>query len=164
MIISLIDFVMIHFTLRVVFTRRNRCFARAGQFLNISPQLLLWQVFIPDWTIMALPYAVDASPLRSFAPLRNEPPASFTQDLLPGKHADVLLLGCGDPRNILFTVFYDEGKGTLLFTGYPNEQDSLVRIRTTLLVVISNLQLSVRTLNNGAYISAKRLFLYPPAG
>ncbi|KAJ9653116.1 hypothetical protein H2198_007666 [Neophaeococcomyces mojaviensis] len=42
-----------------------------------------------------------------FYPLGNTPPVSLTQDLPFGKDADVLLLGCGDARNILFTCFTD---------------------------------------------------------
>ncbi|KAG9094958.1 hypothetical protein FRC06_010299 [Ceratobasidium sp. 370] len=32
---------------------------------------------------------------------------SLTQDLSPEQSADILLLGCGDPRNILFTLYAD---------------------------------------------------------
>jgi hypothetical protein len=42
-----------------------------------------------------------------FYPLGNTPAVSFTQDLSPDQDADVLLLGCGDPRNVLFTVYAD---------------------------------------------------------
>ena len=42
-----------------------------------------------------------------FYPLGNTPAVSLTQDLPFGKHADVLLLGCGDARNVLFTCFAD---------------------------------------------------------
>jgi hypothetical protein len=41
----------------------------------------------------------------------NLPATSFTQDLPPGLPADCLLLGCGDPRNILFTICYEEDNG-----------------------------------------------------
>jgi hypothetical protein len=60
---------------------------------------------------MAMLYPVDASPLQTFSPLSSEPPTSFTQDLSPDAPADCLLLECGDVRNILWTLFYDEDKG-----------------------------------------------------
>ena len=42
-----------------------------------------------------------------FYPLGNTPAISLTQDLPHGKYADILLLGCGDARNILLTCFAD---------------------------------------------------------
>ncbi|KAH7317479.1 hypothetical protein B0J17DRAFT_349474 [Rhizoctonia solani] len=42
-----------------------------------------------------------------FYPIGNTPATSFTHDLSPERSADVLLLGCGDPRNILYTLYYD---------------------------------------------------------
>ncbi|KAG8710643.1 hypothetical protein FRC11_004270 [Ceratobasidium sp. 423] len=42
-----------------------------------------------------------------FYPIGNTPAISLTQDLSPEQSADILLLGCGDPRNILFTVYSD---------------------------------------------------------
>lgn len=40
-------------------------------------------------------------------PLGNTPAVCLTQGLPPEKQADILLLGCGDVRNILFTVHAD---------------------------------------------------------
>ncbi|EIW80766.1 hypothetical protein CONPUDRAFT_125629 [Coniophora puteana RWD-64-598 SS2] len=40
-----------------------------------------------------------------FYPIGNTSPVSFTQDLPTGTSADILLLGCGDPRSILYTVY-----------------------------------------------------------
>ena len=40
-------------------------------------------------------------------PLRSTPPVNLTQDLPPEHHADILLLECGDARNILFTTYMD---------------------------------------------------------
>jgi Domain of unknown function (DUF4470) len=54
-------------------------------------------------------YPVDASARTDFSPIRFEPSTSFIQDIPPGKNVNCLLLGCGDPRNILFTLFGDEG-------------------------------------------------------
>ncbi|KAI6115967.1 hypothetical protein F5141DRAFT_1212573 [Pisolithus sp. B1] len=43
----------------------------------------------------------------SFYPLGNTPAVCLTEDLPPERNADVLLLGCGDPRHILYTVYAD---------------------------------------------------------
>lgn len=45
-----------------------------------------------------------------FHPLGNTPAVSLTQDLPPENDADILLLGCGDARNILFTCFTDSDR------------------------------------------------------
>ena len=42
-----------------------------------------------------------------FYPLGNTPAVSLTQDLPFGKEADILSLGCGDARNVLFTCVAD---------------------------------------------------------
>ena len=46
-----------------------------------------------------------------FYPIGNTPATCFTQQLAPEDAADVLLLGCGDPRSIMFTVHVDLGGG-----------------------------------------------------
>ena len=51
-----------------------------------------------------------AESVRFFYPLGNTPPACLTQDLPQELDADVLLLGCGDARNILFTNHVDPGR------------------------------------------------------
>ncbi|KAI6131225.1 hypothetical protein EV401DRAFT_451070 [Pisolithus croceorrhizus] len=43
----------------------------------------------------------------SFYPLGNTSAVCLTEDLPPERNADVLLLGCGDPRHILYTVYAD---------------------------------------------------------
>ncbi|KAG0708170.1 hypothetical protein DFH29DRAFT_893366 [Suillus ampliporus] len=40
-----------------------------------------------------------------FYPIGNTSAACLTQDLCPTEKADMLLLGCGDPRHILYTVY-----------------------------------------------------------
>ncbi|CAH0395195.1 unnamed protein product [Bemisia tabaci] len=45
--------------------------------------------------------------LSTLFPLGNVPPVCLTQDLPPEADAHILLLGCGDARNILFTCFAD---------------------------------------------------------
>jgi hypothetical protein len=47
----------------------------------------------------------------SFYPIGNAPPICLTQNLSPEKSAEILLLGCGDPRNILYTVYADLAPG-----------------------------------------------------
>ncbi|KAG8723418.1 hypothetical protein FRC09_003434 [Ceratobasidium sp. 395] len=42
-----------------------------------------------------------------FYPLGNTTAICLTQDLSPEQDADILLLGCGDPRNILYTTHAD---------------------------------------------------------
>ncbi|KIM78487.1 hypothetical protein PILCRDRAFT_75520 [Piloderma croceum F 1598] len=40
-----------------------------------------------------------------FYPIGNTSATCFTRDLAPEEPADILLLGCGDPRSILYTIF-----------------------------------------------------------
>jgi hypothetical protein len=56
-------------------------------------------------------FPIYATPLTKFSPLRGLPAISLTQDLPPGLDADVLVLGCGDVRNILFTFWCEEDNG-----------------------------------------------------
>jgi hypothetical protein len=42
-----------------------------------------------------------------FYPIGNTPAVCLTQDLPCEQRADILLLGCGDVRNILFTTYSD---------------------------------------------------------
>ncbi|TFY65882.1 hypothetical protein EVG20_g5216 [Dentipellis fragilis] len=45
-------------------------------------------------------------PRRSiFYPIGNTSPVCLTKDIAPDQSASVLLLGCGDPRNILYTLY-----------------------------------------------------------
>lgn len=46
-----------------------------------------------------------------FYPLGNTPAVCLTQDLPPEINADILLLGCGDVRNVLYTAFADARPG-----------------------------------------------------
>lgn len=50
-----------------------------------------------------------ASTTTFFYPLGNTPAACLTQDLPPRQSANILLLGCGDARNILFTTHVGSG-------------------------------------------------------
>ncbi|CAG8374371.1 unnamed protein product [Penicillium salamii] len=47
---------------------------------------------------------VIANLVQFFYPIGNTPAVSLTQDLPPKEKADILLLGCGDLRHILFTI------------------------------------------------------------
>lgn len=49
-----------------------------------------------------------------FYAIGNTAPVCFTQDLVPEQGADILLLGCGDPRSILYTIYADLGARTSL--------------------------------------------------
>ena len=40
-----------------------------------------------------------------FYPIGNTSPVVLTNTLMPEEPANLLLLGCGDPRNILFTIY-----------------------------------------------------------
>ncbi|KZF19547.1 hypothetical protein L228DRAFT_224753 [Xylona heveae TC161] len=62
---------------------------------------------------MLRPVIID--PVNLSYPLGNTPAVCLTQDLPPGTSADVLLLGCGDARNVLFTI-YSELKSAKKFT------------------------------------------------
>jgi len=44
-----------------------------------------------------------------FYPIGNTAPSCFTRDLPPETDADILLLGCGDARSILYTIHSDHG-------------------------------------------------------
>ena len=44
-----------------------------------------------------------------FYPIGNTPAVCLTQDLPREQKANVLLLGCGDVRNILFTSYSNNG-------------------------------------------------------
>ena len=61
---------------------------------------------------------IYADPFTTWRPLSMRPAWSLTQDLPPGERADVLLLGCGDPQNILFTIFCEEDNGEPAIVGY----------------------------------------------
>jgi hypothetical protein len=53
--------------------------------------------------------------------------ASLTEDLPQGIDADILLLGCGDARHILYTLFVEKGLPTrkLDFTACDADEGTL---------------------------------------
>jgi len=58
-----------------------------------------------------------------FYPIGNTPAVSLTQSIPPNVPADILLLGCGDVRSILFTNHVD---GKLLFHGLQSERSLII--------------------------------------
>ena len=57
-----------------------------------------------------------------FYPFGNTPAVDLTQELLPESSAEVLLLGCGDVRNILFTAYSNNSTQRFLdFTSCDHE-------------------------------------------
>ena len=54
-------------------------------------------------TVMAHPFFWPGS--YYFYPIGNTSAVSLIRDLPPEEHANVLLLGCGDPRHILYTIY-----------------------------------------------------------
>jgi len=48
-----------------------------------------------------------ANVISFFYPIGNTPAVCLTQDLPCEQGADILLLGCGDVRNILFSTYSD---------------------------------------------------------
>ncbi|KAF5388289.1 hypothetical protein D9615_000827 [Tricholomella constricta] len=66
---------------------------------------------------------------KFFYPIGNTSPVSFTQNLAPEISAKILLLGCGDPRSILYTIHADLGSSqrSLDFTCCDAEPAILAR-------------------------------------
>ncbi len=58
---------------------------------------------------MLNPSMVDI--VSHFYPMGNTPAVCLTQALSQETGADILLLGCGDLRNLLFTIYYDASPG-----------------------------------------------------
>ncbi|KAI9737780.1 MAG: hypothetical protein M1834_009148 [Cirrosporium novae-zelandiae] len=59
-----------------------------------------------------------------FYPLGNTPAVCLTQDLPQDQKADILLLGCGDARHILFTAYCD-ARNILLYTLFVDDVECL---------------------------------------
>jgi hypothetical protein len=55
---------------------------------------------------MYAPVVVDI--VTYFYPVGNTTAVHLTRNLPPEEDADILLLGCGDVRNILFTAYADQ--------------------------------------------------------
>lgn len=93
---------------------------------TVYPILLILSLCPPN--IFWIPLALDRKPLimlrpsvilpdTSFYPLGNTPAVNLTQCLPPEiLDAKVMLAGCGDAKNILFTIYSGTGNRTLDFT------------------------------------------------
>lgn len=57
----------------------------------------------------------------------NTPATSLTRSIPHGQDADILTLGCGDLRNILFTAYVERGLGKLHFLPYSFQSPVFVR-------------------------------------
>lgn len=62
---------------------------------------------------------VVVNSIAYFYPVGNTPAVCLTQDIPPELDADILLLGCGDARNILHTIYADAGSSELEAALYP---------------------------------------------
>ncbi|KAI1161159.1 hypothetical protein F5B18DRAFT_674905 [Nemania serpens] len=71
-----------------------------------------------------------------FYPIGNTPAISLTQSIPPGDPASILLLGCGDVRNILFTVHNDSRK--LDITCCDNQKAVIARNALILSLIADN--------------------------
>lgn len=72
---------------------------------------------------MATPVVADISTF--FYPIGNTPAVLLTRDLPPELPADILLLGCGDVRNILFTLYMEENNGNAFEFAHKTRPNSL---------------------------------------
>jgi hypothetical protein len=67
------------------------------------------------WTVsengseMHTPHLLVLNPDTSLHVGSFRPAISLTEDLPQGVDADILLLGCGDARHILYTSYFEEG-------------------------------------------------------
>ncbi|KAK0443910.1 uncharacterized protein EV420DRAFT_1649021 [Desarmillaria tabescens] len=75
-------------------------------------------------------------PNAFFYPIGNTPPICLTQDLPPNIPADILLLGCGDPRSILYTCFADLGAPRRKIDATCCDIESAVLARNVLLLTL----------------------------
>ncbi|KAG6831983.1 hypothetical protein H0H87_003127 [Tephrocybe sp. NHM501043] len=74
---------------------------------------------------------------KFFYPIGNTPPVSFTSSLSHETPAAILLLGCGDPRSILYTVYAELGSHRMLdFTCCDAEPAILARNALLLTMII----------------------------
>ena len=69
----------------------------AGCFLNSF-------VLVTGAQVFSMLTPAFANFLTFFYAVGNTPAVSLTQNVPPGQHVDVLSLGCGDLRNILFSI------------------------------------------------------------
>ncbi|KAJ7034678.1 hypothetical protein C8F04DRAFT_1100603 [Mycena alexandri] len=87
-----------------------------------------------------------------FYPIGNTSAVSLTRDLAPETDGKILLLGCGDPRNILYTIFCepDHVQRTLDFTCCDVDPAILAR-NVILLTMVADHEASPATIWNIFY-------------
>ncbi|KAJ7764730.1 hypothetical protein B0H16DRAFT_427415 [Mycena metata] len=87
-----------------------------------------------------------------FYPIGNTSAVSLTRDLAPETDGKILLLGCGDPRNILYTIFSepDHVERTLDFTCCDIDPAVLAR-NVILLTLVADHEISPATIWNIFY-------------
>ena len=73
-----------------------------GLHYSYIPYLYFSQSDSPNMTIL---HTTVLHKLDFFYPVGNTPPVFLTETLAPEEVAKILLLGCGDPRSILFTIY-----------------------------------------------------------
>ena len=61
---------------------------------------------------MSVLHPLSIAICNSFHPLSNTPATSLTEYLPPKRQANGLIIGGGDPRKILFTLYSEQGNGT----------------------------------------------------
>lgn len=81
---------------------------------NPSSQLLLFRSYSPIFLssrslLLKMLTPAVANYVTQFYPIGNTPAVSLTRGLPQGVDADILLLGCGDIRNVLFTAYANKG-------------------------------------------------------
>ncbi|KAG5634677.1 hypothetical protein H0H81_001127 [Sphagnurus paluster] len=85
-----------------------------------------------------------------FYPIGNTAPISFSQTLPPEIPANALLLGCGDPRSILYTVYSDLQNRIPI---HPLHSLELLQIQCRKLISLSS---TLETWENGQYSTTIR--------
>lgn len=74
---------------------------------------------------MSVLYPLSISICDGFHPLCNTPATSLTEYLPPKRQANGLILGDGDPRKILFTLYSERGNGAKVMPiDFANERIS----------------------------------------
>ncbi|KAI0682716.1 hypothetical protein C8T65DRAFT_750161 [Cerioporus squamosus] len=86
-----------------------------------------------------------------FYPIGNTPAVCLTRDIPPEEDATILLLGCGDPRHVLYTIFTEPAKSSrkLDFTCVDLEPAVLARNILILTLIVDKVPIS--TVWNIAY-------------
>ena len=85
-------------------SQANKNSINGGQWMHINADCAL-----PIFTTPQMLTPFHTLPTRFFYPIGNTPAVCLTRHMPPEQPVvDCLLLGCGDPRNILYTLFCDQ--------------------------------------------------------